>query len=305
MDSHTVVNDWLFDEVMPNTGHAAFKIVCAVSRKTWGFLKEWDEISFSQFSKITGISGRNHISNGIQEAIDKGYIVREKWGAGFRYKVASSNETLLNYVKQLLKDTSTSNEKLPNDGPASNEKLHTKALDIYIQGVREGEHESVPNDSNLWPIKTAISQISSEPFWEKTKSAYDDLALLLFGWDATPEKIAEFGQSWEKHGYYKSKPALSTIAKEYRAWLAGDFPEVKQVQNGHNANGRSHKNELKNHLWEIVTKTHDYPTAKKRASPDEWKILTAMGKWRDVRSLDETKFNIRFYEVYNRHAAGN
>lgn len=144
MESHTVVNDWLFDEVMPKTGHAAFKVVCAVVRKTWGFTKEWDEISFSQFIELTGISGRNNISNGIQEAIDKGYVEREKWGAGFRYRVTSSNETILDYVKQLLNDTSTGNDSLPNGQLASNETLHTKALDLHTHTAREGIPADAP-----------------------------------------------------------------------------------------------------------------------------------------------------------------
>lgn len=143
MDSHTVVNDWLFDEVMPNTGHAAFKVVCAVVRKTWGFVKEWDEISFSQFIEVTGISGRNNISNGIQEAIDKGFIERKKWGAGFSYRATSSNEKLLDYVKQLLNDTTVSNETLPETEPASNEKLHTKAFSLHTHTARE----EMPNDA--------------------------------------------------------------------------------------------------------------------------------------------------------------
>jgi len=73
---------------------------------------------------------------------------------------------------------------------------------------------------------------------------------------------------------------------------------VKQSPNGHKPNGRIDKHALKDALWHIVTRSKDYTEAKTQASPDEWGFLKAMGKWRDVRSLNETTFNIRFYEVF-------
>lgn len=307
MESHTVVNDWLFDEVMPKTGHAAFKVVCAVVRKTWGFTKEWDEISFSQFIGLTGISGRNNISNGIQEAIDKGFIEREKWGAGFRYRPASSNETILDYVKQLLNDTSTGNETLPNEQLASNEKLHTKVKDIHTQGACEVLPEPVATEVYLQPLITAVAQISKETYWAKTRADFDDLALVLFGWDATPETVSKFGQAWAKHGYYTGKPSLTTIANEYRAWLRGDFPSKNKQQagatNGHKKNGSASEDAA---IWQLVM---DNARRGDTNFGDE-RILNAVKKtdWGEIQrvspgSFRETQLRKIFFEVYHEQSA--
>jgi DnaD/phage-associated family protein len=77
---------------------------------------------------------------------------------------------------------------------------------------------------------------------------------------------------------------------------------VKPSLNGHSGNGRINKNDLKDNLWKIVARSKNYQEAQNKASPDEWQMLTRMGKWRDVRGLNETTFSIRFYEVYKQHA---
>jgi len=42
MSGYTKVDNWLFDEVMPNTKGNAYKVVSVVARKTWGWKKDSD-----------------------------------------------------------------------------------------------------------------------------------------------------------------------------------------------------------------------------------------------------------------------
>ncbi len=55
----------LLDEVMPNLSGSALKILFAVIRKTYGFQKGSDKISFTQFQKLTGLS-RDAVDQGIK-----------------------------------------------------------------------------------------------------------------------------------------------------------------------------------------------------------------------------------------------
>jgi len=116
-----------------------------------------------------------------------------------------------------------------------------------------------------------------------------DIWLQRFGdVEVVMEKMAAAVQNAIENGWrYKSPRSLmKTIANEHANGSST------------NGNGRIDKHALKEALWHIVTRSKDYTEAKMQAGPDEWGFLKAMGKWRDVRSLNETTFNIRFYEVF-------
>jgi len=70
--------NWLFDEVMPQVSGNAFKIICAVARKTWGWNKNADAISISQFADMLGTSSRSNTIRSINAALETGFISRTK-----------------------------------------------------------------------------------------------------------------------------------------------------------------------------------------------------------------------------------
>lgn len=93
------------------------------------------------------------------------------------------------------------------------------------------------------------------------------------------------------------------VANNVRKWRYAEAILKNWKQNGRskpsaNGNGRIDKSTMKGNLWTIVTRSKNYKDAMGRASPDEQSLLKAMGKWRDVRSLNEKTFSIRFYEAY-------
>ena len=86
-----IPNEW-FDEVLKEVDNLAeLKIVQIVFRKTYGWVVGWDtesqrpvykledDISYSQFEELTGMS-RASISEGIKRAVNHGLIVRVKRG---------------------------------------------------------------------------------------------------------------------------------------------------------------------------------------------------------------------------------
>lgn len=98
-------------------------------------------------------------------------------------------------------------EKRSPHEPKINEPLE----DIYIP----------PDIPQIADLKSAMAQIVKTPMWAKTEREYDEGAILLTGWDATPETLTRFGEWWKENGWHSGLPELSTLVKEYRNFLSG------------------------------------------------------------------------------------
>lgn len=61
---------------MPNVGPTEFKVVCAIARKTFGWWKDYDQLSRSQLCKMTGLSQAT-VKRAIKSLEDGGWIARE------------------------------------------------------------------------------------------------------------------------------------------------------------------------------------------------------------------------------------
>ena len=70
----TQVPNRFIDEHMASMSGAAAKIMVAICRKTIGWHKQTDRISFSQLRELTGISSNTTIRKGLDELIETGLI---------------------------------------------------------------------------------------------------------------------------------------------------------------------------------------------------------------------------------------
>ena len=77
---YTMMDNYLFDHVMPLVKPNAWKILCLIIRKTRGWHKTSDQISFSQIKAGTGISSDETVNNALKQLIGKGYILSKKGG---------------------------------------------------------------------------------------------------------------------------------------------------------------------------------------------------------------------------------
>jgi hypothetical protein len=82
---YTTFDNYILDYVMPNCKPNTWKVVCATLRKTKGWQKYSDVISFSQYMELTGIKNRTTMNDAIQDALNSGYIVRIPNGQSFSY----------------------------------------------------------------------------------------------------------------------------------------------------------------------------------------------------------------------------
>lgn len=92
LTGYTATPNVFFDEVLANINNMSeLKILLAVFRKTYGWVKEIDqqtgqpiykledEISYTQFEKMTGLSSTS-VATGITRAIDDGYLEKVQQG---------------------------------------------------------------------------------------------------------------------------------------------------------------------------------------------------------------------------------
>ena len=111
--------NWLFDTIMPQVNPNTFRIICVVARKTWGWNKNADTISVSQFVKLSGIKTRTTVIKSINSAIDSGFISRKKVGQTNIYRMQFYEEP----VQKL--DQLTSTETRPVSHKTSTETVPT------------------------------------------------------------------------------------------------------------------------------------------------------------------------------------
>ena len=84
---HYVVFDTaLLDYVMPGISHTAWKILCYIIRRTRGWQKDHDKISYRQIKKGTGIKSDTTVSSGLKLLVSDKKIVLaqgsgDKWTA--------------------------------------------------------------------------------------------------------------------------------------------------------------------------------------------------------------------------------
>lgn len=77
---YTMMDNYLFDHIMPIIKPNAWKILCLIIRKTRGWHKAADKISFSQIKALTGISSDETVNNALKQLVGDGYILAKKGG---------------------------------------------------------------------------------------------------------------------------------------------------------------------------------------------------------------------------------
>jgi phage replication O-like protein O len=139
--NYTMTPNDLLDELMPLMGEAELRIVLAAIRKTLGYHRTSDEISRTQFEKMTGLS-RQGVEDGVQAAIARGVmreVARGKRGV-IRYALVIESD-------QSTKLTSQASRPVPvnvldqSEASTSQRSRHTKEKD---SSKEKGKKNSAP-----------------------------------------------------------------------------------------------------------------------------------------------------------------
>lgn len=227
--NYTMIPNILLDKQMAEMGEAELRVVLAIARKTLGWHKEIDTISFSQLALLTGMT-KTGAYRGIQQALEHGYIGCIQHGrgrgSGDEYYLAVGPEDKL-YEGELIEG----NEE---DKLYEGEQLQAKKLyegEQQKKVVKEKLHVSnaptpIPRPRNLLFDKIALRSFGVSDTAKLPKSSAGwisgivaDIKKLDEG--VTPEKLDEF-YSWDKAEY----PDCTTVKERgkfslhYAAFLA-------------------------------------------------------------------------------------
>jgi hypothetical protein len=141
--SHTQFPDFLIDHVMRAVGHAEWKIICYVVRRTYGFRQTSATISIAEF--LDGKKGRaeggtgltsNPIREGLKSLTEAGLLIKTKRGKSFAYEFnmeCDLDDFLEAYGKARVPGTTTE-EDYAAELMASNKKKRVKKASTTAQG---------------------------------------------------------------------------------------------------------------------------------------------------------------------------
>lgn len=138
-------------------------------------------------------------------------------------------------IKGELQDTFYDSEKVNH----STEKVNSRVIkgepqftqtNITKKEPKEYIRTGTATDDQIMPLIEALKKISKQTYTNGRHSEFDDIALTLYGWDATPKEVESFGIWWESNCWYKppSKASLKTIVDEWQK-----FKRSPNSKNGH------------------------------------------------------------------------
>lgn len=174
--------NWLFDLVMPRVSNAnAFKIICIVARKTWGWGKNSDMISVSQFKNMTGIKSKTTVLKAIKDAVETGYIVRKKVGQQHVFRM-NVHEELVQNLNQL---TGTESIPLSHITGTESKPTGTESIPELVQNLYpQREHKENSNSSGSDFALAVVAYESNIGSISKVVS------------DVLEDAVDEFGSQW-------------------------------------------------------------------------------------------------------------
>lgn len=94
----TIMDNFLFDHIMPTIKPNSWKILCLIVRKTNGWHKEDDQLSYSQIRDGTGIASQSTVQAGLKELTETNLIIQTsgdtRWEA-FTYSLNRSYSIMI------------------------------------------------------------------------------------------------------------------------------------------------------------------------------------------------------------------
>lgn len=128
--NYTQCPNVFFDEILKNLSGSATKVFCVIMRKTFGWQKERDRISYSQIMELTGIGSRSSVSKAIKELEGLGIIIAERVGQTITFSVNVSKNVPDQEDAQSKKRTGTGPEAGPDMAKTGPKSGHTKESSI-------------------------------------------------------------------------------------------------------------------------------------------------------------------------------
>ncbi len=185
------------------------RVLWALFRKTYGWHKVWDRISYTQWVEITGIN-RWHVARTIKQLQDRKIITQRGNGYKLEYSFQKDYEQWIGL--------SRSNNSLPNE--------------VTVEKSLPNEEKSLPNEEKPLPNEVTNSlpnevntKEKKETIQKKRQKKEDITKSFNIFWQAYPKKVAKSDAEKVFNRINLNGRLLNTIltaielAKKSEGWL--------------------------------------------------------------------------------------
>lgn len=195
--NHTQVPNALI-ALMPVMSEAELRVTLAIVRKTYGWHKREDKLSYSQLMELTGLS-RQGVSDGLDAGMERGTITRTEAGNSFSYSL------VVNPIEQSDEDS------LPSR-PKTVYPVETQKKEIKVQ------EEAAPAENVYSLYQTTFGDLIANPQGTKTQIYIESLQAMPLDWvresfARTVKKERASGEVWRD---YRRLPYALQIAGEWK-----------------------------------------------------------------------------------------
>ncbi len=128
--NYTQIPNVFFDNIMSKINGSEFKVLMAISRKTFGCRNKKDRISYSQIMEMAGISSKETVNNSIKKLVSKDIIKLEKVGQINYYSINVTEIVPVRKSNQYENCTGDGTEIVPVEQKTGTKIVHTKESNI-------------------------------------------------------------------------------------------------------------------------------------------------------------------------------
>lgn len=236
--NHTQTPNSFFDIVMPQLKSIAeLKVILAITRLTFGWQKRADRISMSQLRKVTGLTHQG-VQNGIDLAIEHGFIERQPSGQAFIYCLKLVNEIdqsskLTSQVNRLVNEIDWSANLLSvNDiPPTSLPNRLVNEIDTPKKGKRK---ERDPHRDELFEALASVCRIDWKLCTAQQRGALNQSVKVLRDAGRTPHEVRQVGEWWFAYDWRGRKGEAPKPSQIREVW-AQAFSPVRNLDEHPNA----------------------------------------------------------------------
>jgi phage replication O-like protein O len=238
--------------MMPDMTEAEVKIVFAAARKIYGWHKECDGISFSQFQRLTGLT-RQSVIAGLQAAIERGILQEVKSGKrGVKFyrlviMVGESEET--SEIFETVSDATGLNSRPVSDATGLNsrpdtsmnfrpvsdatglnfrltkDKVKTKKREIKTIALAFSNADIALNEISdqvqtkpeITPAQVLEALVKGNfrlPFWlEAQKEEYLGSAIQVYGGNVMMDAIAQLERQYPRRDWHMFEKRVTELSK--------------------------------------------------------------------------------------------
>lgn len=210
---YTPFHNYIIDTIMPRLSPNAWKVLCLIIRKTKGWHKDEDAISYSQIMNGAGIKSRSTVSAALEELTSNGYVLAVTHG-----RTANSYRLNQEYRAPDVSSTEIEQSNICTASGTESGLLVVQKMDTQKKGSKK-ERKIAPRDAaasdemkiskHPLTLKVAeICRIDQATATHETKQQLYQSTKILIEQGCTVEEARAAALDWFTHDWRAGAKSL-------------------------------------------------------------------------------------------------